>query len=462
MPRRAIGGDSRGRDTAAPAAAIVCALLLIPRALGAATPPGHLESPPDPGGAAETPGAVLLSDPGRLAVWLRDRNGDVLAAAARVRQAEAEAKQSRLHPNPEASGSLSDLATGRTNPPGLGYADTAILSGTLSETLEIGKRGPRIRSADLRLESERQAYLDTLGGKVAETRASLARIAYLKARRSVLEDSLQAARQIQDLQRSRMENGDLSGNDYDRLLVDTLLLDSEVARTRAEYDEATAVCGALLAAPCPIPDLDLATLGEAASLPGTPDVPAALETRPDLRSLEFDRRSAEEDAVLAHRRRIPDPNLSVGYTHDNLTISGDQPNTLLFSIGIPLPVFDHGQHEGRKAEEHARELGGTLGAARARARSEIEALLQRKAFLETTLASLTADAVPKSKGVLEATVAAVGQGGMSMTDLLLARRTHTDLMLKVMDLQFDAFSVRNDLRRALGLDADAARQVVGG
>ena len=36
---------------------------------------------------------------------------------------------------------------------------------------------------------------------------------------------------------------------------------------------------------------------------------------------------------------------------------------------------------------------------------------------------------------------------------LRGSRTHADLVLRVMDLQFNSFSVRNDLRRALGLDA---------
>ena len=48
-----------------------------------------------------------------------------------------------------------------------------------------------------------------------------------------------------------------------------------------------------------------------------------------------------------------------------------------------------------------------------------------------------------------------------MTDLLLARRTHTDLVLKVMELAYGAFSARNDLRQALGLDADLVRQREG-
>ncbi len=407
--------------------------------------------------ADAAPVRTLLLEPAALAAWLKDHNRDLQAAMARVGQAEADAAQSRLIPNPSLNASLSDVTVSRTNPPGLLYGDTSIYGTTLSETVEIGKRGPRKRAANLRLESERQSFLDTLGRKVAEARAILGRVAYLKARQAILEESLEAARQIQELQRARLENGDLSGSDLDRLLVDTMLLDAEVARTRSEFEETLSACGALLFAPCAAPEVELGALGEAAEVPETPDVEEALQSRPDLLAIDRDRDAAQQDSLLARRRRVPDPNLSVGYVHDNLTISGDQPNTLQFAVGLPLPLFDRGQHDARKAQEHARELAETGLADRARARGEIEALIRRRRFVEATLQALQVEALPKSKSVLDATVSAVGQGEMSMTDLLLARRTHTDLLLKVMDLQFDVFSVRNELRRALGLDADVVR-----
>ena len=40
---------------------------------------------------------------------------------------------------------------------------------------------------------------------------------------------------------------------------------------------------------------------------------------------------------------------------------------------------------------------------------------------------------------------------------LLARRTHTELVLKAMELQWSAFGVSNELRQTLGLDAELAR-----
>src|SRR5207247_3016316 len=227
-------------------------------------------------------------------------------------------RQERLFPNPALSGTVSDLTVGPTNPPGLTRGETAIYGTVLSETVEIGKRGPRIESAELRLKSERNSYLDTLNGRTAEARYALGRIAYLGSRQSVLEESLAAARQNLDIQRSRVENGDLSGNDFDRLQVDTMLLESEVAANRQEYEGATVSCGAVLAAPCVAAGAGIEALTAAAALPPSPNVEEAIDRRPDIRAMLFDRDAARQDALLARRRRIPDPNLHLGYTHDNL------------------------------------------------------------------------------------------------------------------------------------------------
>jgi outer membrane protein, heavy metal efflux system len=402
------------------------------------------------------PVGTLMNDTQALINRLVEKNPDVLAASARVQQAIAGLAQDRLIPNPGLEAGVSTYPVGDTNPPGLTPGDTTAYTGTLSETIEIGKRGPRIASAQARLESERQSYLDTLAKTTADARYALARVVYLSRRQAVLEESAEAARQNEELQKARLDNGDLSGNDFDRLRVDTMVLESEVAANEEDYQEALSSCAAILLGSCGPGESDLALLDSSATVPAQPDVEEALRSRPDLVSLGFDRSAALEDATLARHRKIPDPNISFGYTYDNLTIAGNQPHTLALGVAIPLPIFDRGQHDATRAEKRADELAYLENADRERGRAEVGALLARKASLEATLARLRDQAVPTSKGVLDSTLSAVNQGGMSMTDLLLARRTHTDLLLKVMDLQFGLFTVRNDLRRTLGLDAGQA------
>jgi outer membrane protein, heavy metal efflux system len=426
--------------------------LLVVALLSASTPPQ--------GSPAETVRVdALLADGSQLASWLAAHSRDVLAASARLSQARADLAQTRLLPNPSLGASLNDVTVGVTNPPGLGFRDTAIYGVVVSETVELGKRGPRIRSAGLRLDAGHEAFRDAWSDAIGRARLALGRVAYLRNRQGALEENLAGARRLLDLQGSRLEHGDISGIDYDRLFLDTQILESDVAQNGAEYQAALAACEAAVFAACDSDDVGPRALDSAAEIPEVdPAWEEALLGRPDLREMKLEEESAREDAVLAGHRAIPDPSLSLGFTRDQLTISGDQPRTLLFGITIPLPFFDRGQHDSERARLRADELKQSAAAALARAHADVAGLLERRRVLERSLDDLRDQALPRSKGVLDSTLAAVNQGELSTTDLLLARRTHAELVLKVMDLQFAAFSARNDLRQALGLDADLVRK----
>src|SRR5262249_60928018 len=67
---------------------------------------------------------LLVSSP-HLVAWLRTRSAGVRAATERTRQAEAEARQAGVLPNPTLGLTLGRVPVGETNPPGLGFTDTA-------------------------------------------------------------------------------------------------------------------------------------------------------------------------------------------------------------------------------------------------------------------------------------------------------------------------------------------------
>src|SRR5262249_44266445 len=152
------------------------------------------------------------------------------------------------------------------------------------------------------------------------------------------EESLGAGRQALELQRVRLERGDLSGNDYDRLHLDALSLEADVATNRSDLEAARADCAAVMAATCDLANTSLDRLDAGiGAAPG--DLDAALGERPDLRALAAGEESAREDSILARRRKVPDPALGVSYTRDKLVISGDQPRQLGVSLSFGLAVF---------------------------------------------------------------------------------------------------------------------------
>ena len=407
------------------------------------------------------PGGTFLQDTEGLIRWIKDHNRDVAAQAARVSQARAQLDRSELWPNPSATFGIGNINVGEL-PTGISAADTQNYSVGLQQPIELGKRGPRMESARLALDAERKSYLAIVGEKVALAREALGRIVYIGARLSVLAESLAAARQGVELERVRLDHGDISASDFERLQLETTLLELEVPPLRAEREAARETARALLDAPVLDEPADVSVLIGAARVGIEPaDLAGAVAQRPDAASLALAAESSRQDALLARRHAIPDPVVGVTYVHDRFTSAGNLPDGVAVTVGLPLPIFDHGQHDAVKADARADELAQTRAGLLQQARADVASLLQRRASLEGGYDLISRDALPRSRQVLDAARAAYERGQSSLTDLLLARRTHTDLVLKQIDLAHEAFAVRNELRRALGLDAQLADSAAG-
>jgi cobalt-zinc-cadmium efflux system outer membrane protein len=227
-------------------------------------------------------------------------------------------------------------------------------------------------------------------------------------------------------------------------------LRADFERERAEYAAALADCNAALGAECDLTGTREDDLGTAAPIDVSQTASSRLERRPDLQALDAERKASERDAELARARAIPDVTLRVGYTHDRFVASGDNRNTLTFGVALPLPVFDRGQHDSSKALSRAVELRDTRTALLLQARADFSGLVTRKATLEKVLATIEHESLPRSSSVLQSTQTAFDHGGVSLTDLLLARRTHIALQLTLLDERFELFGIRNELERVLG------------
>lgn len=425
--------------------AVLVAALLYARSTTAQT----VSSPGPPSPSVST----LLVNDQALASWLSRVHPEVASARARVAEARAAVGTSRMWPNPELDLGFT-TGVGPKNPPLLSRSDTMSFTVGLSETIELGKRGPRIRAAELRHEASEQAYRNQLASQMEDARDALARVVYYSARQSILDERLQAARAVVRLEQTRLEKGDISGIDHDRLVLDALTLEREAADNRAKYETALSDCAAGLAADCIGRGVSIDTLDRSAPAPERlPDPRSAVASRADVRALYLASRAAREDAVLWRRGAIPDPTIGVAYTRDYQQYAGDQPDYVGVSLSIPLPLFNHGKYQALQAESRATELASEARARENLGRAEAVSLIARRHILQQKLADLTQQSVPHSTAVLRSMQQAYQHGQISMTDLLLVRREYTALLLDVADTRYELFAVRNRLRRVLGLDA---------
>jgi cobalt-zinc-cadmium efflux system outer membrane protein len=345
------------------------------------------------------------------------------------------------------------ITFGHRNPSSLSASSTQNYQVTLAETVEIGKRQHRIRSAELHARAVELDDQYEVGAMLADARESLARLVYLKDRQRVLRERLANAQAIVQLDQTRLDRGDVSGIDHSRLELDVVNVERELADNENDYASTLAACSSTLGAPCEA-DLDaeqLESLLPALRNSGLPALRA--DMRPDVESQRVEAESHLEQAQLAGNRAIPDPQIGVSYLHDNLTFAGNQPDSFGVFVALPLPLSDHGQHERAQALARSQQYSAEARRRALQAVSEAEYVANSERVLSHKLTMLKSRALPLGVNVLDATEKAYRLGQVSMTDLLLARRQRAELALDLIDTRFALFQVRSQARRVLGLDA---------
>ncbi len=331
----------------------------------------------------------------------------------------------------------------------------------VSELFELGKRGPRKRAAQLRTQEAGEQAVGSLGDRLGDATTALGKLAYVAAKREVIAVNLTDARKLRDTEKSRLDNKDLSPLEYERIELDTDELELELGRAEAEVSSAVAECSVTLGVTCAPTGLDSAALDAGAPLPSAlPETKTAIEARPDRVASRLESQALGEDANLAAHRAIPDPTLGVAYEFDNY--SGDLGQQFIFSLGIPLPFFDRGDHDAAAARANAHAITAEDEYELHEAHGLVEALLAQRTTLQTTLAKLEQEQVPKSTKIIEQTKRAFDLGEVRVADVLLVERAHRDLLSEVLETRFDLFTVRAQLRQALGLDDEVARGVTSG
>jgi outer membrane protein, heavy metal efflux system len=413
-----------------------------------ATPAGAQDpsaTPPD------LPAALDLGhmpDDAMLAQLLWGRSPDLVAARAKIATARGDVVRSKLLPNPSLDASWNTIPVGKTNPPGLSAPldNVPNYAFSLSELVEIAKRGPRQRAARSALDAATLDAYELLRQRWYDLRERIAEVAAARVRVAALTDLQTDAHRLTELQRARAARGDTAGLESDRAALEEIKYQANLSDERQKLSEALVACAHVAGVPCqPFTDASQASayLENGIVRPESED----LEARPDLRSLAAQQQSAEASLELARNRRIPDPTLRLGYVRDQFTIAGNQENSLFAGVTVPLPVFDRGQADAMQAAASAGAASRTRSLLLAQAERDEEALATQSRDVEARRRALQDSSLPLARHLVETLDRAVQQGGASLSELLLARRTLGELLLDSADVQLLSFHVAAGLAR---------------
>jgi cobalt-zinc-cadmium efflux system outer membrane protein len=319
--------------------------------------PGRAVVPPP----VEVPKLLTMDESVRI---LRTRGLDLLIAGAAVMSAEADLINAGALANPNfsvgAGTALNYVSTG----PGcsgcsrlsiaLGLSDNAALMDFIS-----GKRGLRVKAARAALAAARMTRADAERSLVSQVKQAYVQVVLAKA-------TLDFDRTVQDTMTKTLELNKLR---YPRMIDEGGLARVEIQKLEADQSAATASMilrqaqvglAFLLGVRSTTPDYEvektLLTFRVPPALASATErslFELALNNRPDLKALGYQRLRAEEALKLAKRTQFPDVTLSVNYSQLGMGQSVASPAAVTFGAAFNLPTFYQQQGEIRRARADA-------------------------------------------------------------------------------------------------------------
>jgi outer membrane protein, heavy metal efflux system len=275
----------------------------------------------------------------------RAKNPNLLSAQQHVIATKANEVTAGLRTNPNFTLSGSDITLAANNP-GNPYSYAA----NVSRLFERGqKRRWRLDLARSTTDVTQSQYQDTERQTILAVKQAFTQMLAAKAGLKIADDNLQGYRKSVELSKHRLDAGDISSTDFDRI-------DLQLAEFEADYDAASLnlqqsgdQLKMLLGMDSPAPALDIAGTLDTPALPLTEaDVQQrALAERPDYRAAQQALRQAEAGVKLAEATGTTDPTLGGEYDRSGTDSSAG------FQVNIPLRIFDRNQGEKERTRYEA-------------------------------------------------------------------------------------------------------------
>jgi cobalt-zinc-cadmium efflux system outer membrane protein len=298
---------------------------------------------------AQTPGVPLTLQ--QAIALARAKNPNLLSGQQHVIATKASEVTAGLRQNPNLTLGGTDVTLPANNP-GNPYSYSA----NLSRLFERGqKRRWRLDLAHSTTDVTQSQYQDAERQTIFAVKQAFTQMLAAKAGLKIADDNLQSYRKTVELSKQRLDAGDISATDFDRIEL-------QLAEFEADYDNANLnlvqsgdqlkmLLGIDTPAPGPAP-------APAFDIAGTLDPPQvtltvadveqrALAERPDYRAAQQSLRLAEANVKLAEAYGTTDPTLGGEYDRSGNDNSGG------FQVNIPLRIFDRNQGEKERTRYEA-------------------------------------------------------------------------------------------------------------
>ena len=294
----------------------------------------------------------------------RSKNPSLLSASQHVSATRASEITAGLRQNPSFTLSGADVSLPASNP-----ASPYSYSANVSRLFERGqKRRWRLDAAHATTDVTQSQYTDQIRQTVLQVKNAFTNMLVAKAALHVAQDNLDSYRHTVDLSKARLDAGDMSKTDFER--IDLQLAEFESDFDNAKLDLVQASDSLQLLMGIDKPDASFDITGDLRAPPLTINrddlEQKALATRPDYLAAQQSVTLADANIKVADSEATTDPTIGGEYER---TASY---NSAGFQVSIPLRVFDRNQGEKERTRYEAQSARFAAAAARNQVVSDVD------------------------------------------------------------------------------------------
>ncbi len=398
---------------------------------------------------SEIPASLTLADTTRLAI---DRNPALAASKNEIQALEGDKIAASKRLNPAVSLQAEDFRLS-TNP-GPFFRTQEI---TLRFDYEIergGRRQLRSEAAQQALESQRRVYQDRVRQLILEVKRAFSRAVLAKSNLEASRSLLSETDRMISLNRVRLEQGEISALEMNRIEVERLKFQDDVFQAELMLRNVKSTLLALVNAPDLSRDVDVTGTLEAsppASEPGLPPkaplpelLRMAFERRPDMASRLEEKRRADTETRL--QRAIRAPNITVGGGYKRNVID----NSIVFGVTIPLKIFNRNEGEITRADAEQMRAANLVTAVRKEIELEVQQAYNAAEMNRQRVEYIGTQYTKKAAEASRVALASYNLGGTTLLDYLDAQRSYRDTVRVYNQALFDERISLYELANAIG------------
>jgi cobalt-zinc-cadmium efflux system outer membrane protein len=379
-------------------------------------------------------------------------NPTVQAGAIGVDESRATETTAYLRPNPQVSASVDQfpLAGDATNP-----------LDNLITVASLGYLHERQRKRELRRESAQGAtaiaestQADAVRNLLFTLRAAFVQTLQAKTFQKLAQDNLTNYDQVLAISRDRLQGGDISQVDFNRLHLQRVQYESDVQTAEVNLRTAKIQLLRLLNDTTPVDQLDIVGVFDFTESiqPLASFRQVAFDTRPDLKAARQAVDKADTDHRLAMANGSTDPTVGVDVGHQQTRENSTPPLSTWIgvNVAVPLRVFDRNQGEKQRTALDITRNQRLLDATRAQVLSDVDSAYATVMSTVALLRPYRDSYLSEAASVRDTVTFSYQSGGASLIDFIQAQQEARAVQVSYVNLVGAFLSAASQLNLAVG------------